>query len=171
MHEAEHNLSPEQSRLGLVGPMESFEGTAFAPFIDKALEDAGIDPMGYNPKRFDHYSYYGLLATEPSVWDDERRSLSPVVAALNEAVERGDIAVQKVKYGTVRHLSSQVDPSGRPTGIAHLTSKLSGIGILECTDAASGEVLCYADPLSSDGGTPGYAILSTNDVSAGHEPY
>ena len=170
MSEIENNLNEQMQRLGLAEAMVSFEGTALAPLIEASLTEAGINPNGYDPAKYNHANYCGLLATEVDPRDAISGTISPIVSALNTELNEGRLQISAPELGTVRlpswsmHPGYGVDPY---KGNAWRSSKLNELSMRELKDVQTGRIVAYVASLGTDGGRPGFAILSTNDVLAG----
>lgn len=163
-------------RLGLRGPLATFEGTALVPLIRESLAGAGIDPRMYEPSKYGHSNYHGLLVDtiDPSDRQLVDPTLSPIMEAVEKGLHDGTITVSRTPYGTVRlHPWTQYPAEGTPPyePNADLTAKLDTLGMLQLNDAETGAILGYAPKLNTDGGRPGRVLISVNDVTVGHEPY
>ena len=148
-----------KEKIGLQGPMSSFEGTSLVSLIKEALDTAGIDPRKYEISN-EHANYHGFPATERGFNEDEDVKLSPIIEAIFDGLENGSIVTKPADPNKVNIISDK----DNKTSNARLLTKLYSFNLEEILDAKSGNIMAYAAPLSSDGGRSGYAILSTNDV-------
>lgn len=174
MSEITNNSNEQIQYLGLAEAMASFEGTALVPIIEASLTEAGINSSGYDPVKFNHANYCGLLTTEVDSHDAISDTVSPIVTALNREIKEGRLQVVTPELGAVRLPSWSMYPQDGADpyeGNAWRTSKVSKVSLREFRDVQTGNVVAYAVRLGSDGGRPGYAIISTNDVLDGQAPY
>jgi hypothetical protein len=152
--------TPHEKYIGLKGALKSFETTPLAPLIETALAEASIAPYAYDLSEAGHFNYCGLPATEAQATGEEEMVESPIVSAIANGIDAGEIVLRPVALNTVRFATTAETPNSNAARL----SKLFPIALTSLHDAASDELLAYAVPLSPDGGRTGHAFVSTQDV-------
>lgn len=172
MSNFEKQKHDQEPALEFTGALASFNGTEFAPYIQEALEESGLDPATYDPDNYGHENFRGFPVTEPMSPYADKFVPSPIIAKLWQMAEEGKVVIDYSAGNT--HMTKPYNyPGFDPTPIpypaprmsnAEALSRLWDVSLEAIVDTETGATLAYGIGLSAEAGYNGHAIISTNDV-------